>query len=113
MRQANLPVPSDYLFDGPNGRLDEGEAGASYFLGLSTPPTAILCYNDLMAIGLMHRYRESNLLTTFEQAKYELGYAAARMMNLLTYEIPENQRTKTEVLWGTLIIRESTAPPEV
>ena len=108
-----------------------------YFLELSEPPTAILCYNDLMAIGLMHRYRESNLfipkncsvvgfdniaisaymvppLTTFEQPKYELGYAAARMMmNLLNHEIQENQTTKTEVLRGTLIIRESTAPPEV
>jgi LacI family transcriptional regulator len=90
-----------------------------------------------MAIGLMHRYRERNLsipnhcsvvgfdniaisaymvppLTTFEQPKYELGYAAARMMiNLLNHEIQENQTTKTEVLRGTLIIRESTAPLKV
>jgi DNA-binding LacI/PurR family transcriptional regulator len=137
MSRANIPVPSDYLFNGPNGQLDGGEAGADYFLGLSAPPTAILCFNDLMAIGLMRRYRESSLsipkncsvvgfdniaisaymvppLTTFEQPKYELGYAAARMMmNLLNHEIQENQMTKTEVLRGALIIRGSTAPPEV
>ncbi len=104
---------------------------------LSEPPTAIVCYKDLIAIDLMHRYRESNLsiakncsvvgsdniaisasmippLTTFDQPKYELGYAAARMMmNLLNHEIKENQATKTEVLRGTLIIRELTAPPKV
>jgi DNA-binding LacI/PurR family transcriptional regulator len=137
MSRANIPVPSDYLFNGPNGQLDGGEAGADYFLGLSAPPTAILCFNDLMAIGLIRRYRESSLsipkncsvvgfdniaisaymvppLTTFEQPKYELGYAAARMMmNLLNHEIQENQMTKTEVLRGALIIRGSTAPPEV
>ncbi len=137
MARANFPVPSEYLFNSPNGRLDGGEAGADYFLMLTEPPTAIVCYNDLMAIGLMHRYRESNLsipnhcsvvgfdniaisaymvppLTTFEQPKYELGYAAARMMmNLLNHEIQKNQTTKTEVLRGTLIIRESTAPPKV
>jgi len=53
-------------------------------------------------------------LTTFEQPKYELGYAAARMMmNLLNREVQENQTTKTEVLRGTLIIRESTTSPHV
>jgi DNA-binding LacI/PurR family transcriptional regulator len=137
LTQANLPVPSEYVFNGPNGRLDGGEAGADYFLTLAEPPTAIVCFNDLMAIGFMHRYRESNLsipkncsivgfdniaisaylvppLTTFEQPKYELGYAAARMMmSLLSHEIPENQTTKTEVLRGTLILRESTAPPKM
>jgi DNA-binding LacI/PurR family transcriptional regulator len=137
MAQANFPVPSEYLFNGPNGRLDGGEAGADYFLALPEPPTAIVCFNDLMAIGLIHRYRESNLsvpkncsvvgfdniaisayivppLTTFEQPKYELGYAAARMMmNLLNREVQENQTTKTEVLRGTLIIRESTTSPHV
>ena len=137
MAQANLPVPSDYVFSGPNGRLDGGEAGADYFLALADPPTAIVCFNDLMAIGVMRKYRESNLsiprdcsvvgfdniaisaymvppLTTFEQPKYQLGYAAARMMmSLLNHERLENQTTKTEVLRGTLIIRESTAPPKV
>jgi len=50
-------------------------------------------------------------LTTFEQAKYELGYAAARiMMNILNNELQEDQIAKTEVLRGTLVIRESTAP---
>ena len=85
----------------------------------------------------MRRYRERNLsipkdcsvvgfdniaisaymvppLTTFEQPKYELGYAAARMMmNLLNHEVQENQTTKTEVLRGNLIIRESTASPNI
>ena len=50
--------------------------------------------------------------TTFEQVKYELRYAAARiMMNILNHEVQENQTTKTEVLRGNLIIRESTASP--
>ena len=137
MAQAKVLVPAEYLFTGPNGRLEGGEAGADHFLALPEPPTAIVCFNDLMAIGLMHRYGESNLsipkdcsvvgfdniaisaymvppLTTFEQPKYKLGYAAARMMmNLLNLKVQENRATKTEVLRGTLIIRESTAPPNV
>ena len=50
----------------------------------------------------------------FEQAKYELGYAAARIMiNILNNEVQEDQIAKTETLRGTLIIRESTAPPKI
>ena len=136
MTQANLPVPSDYLFDGPNGQLDGGEAGGDYFLALPEPPTAIMCFNDLMAIGLMYVIRERNRsiphdcsvvgydnisisaytappLTTFEQPKYELGYAAARMMmSLLSNDPPGEQADKTEILRGALTLRESTASPK-
>jgi LacI family transcriptional regulator len=53
-------------------------------------------------------------LTVFEQAKYELGYAAARIMiNILNNEVQEDQIAKTEILRGTLIIRASTAPPKI
>ncbi|HLF90308.1 MAG TPA: LacI family DNA-binding transcriptional regulator [Anaerolineales bacterium] len=136
MTQAGAPVPSSYIFNGPNGRLDGGEAGGDYFFALPDTPTAMICFNDLMAIGLMHVFRERNFsvpndcsvvgfdniaisayttppLSTFEQPKYELGYAAARMMmSLLNKELPGDQATKTEILRGTVILRESTAPPK-
>lgn len=53
-------------------------------------------------------------LTTFEQARSELGYAAARiMMNILNNKIQEDHITKTEVLRGTLVIQASTTAPQV
>jgi len=50
----NLVFEGDYSYD-------SGARGADFFLNLAAPPTAILCANDTMAIGVMKRLREQGL----------------------------------------------------
>jgi DNA-binding LacI/PurR family transcriptional regulator len=136
MNNANLPVPQEYIFHCPNGQPDGGEIGAKYCLDLDDPPTAIICFNDMMAIGVVKALREAGIqvpmeysvvgfddiplagytypsLTTFGQPKYQLGYEAARMMSKLLQSESDILAAKSQTLMlrGELVIRETTAPP--
>ena len=131
---AGLAAGGERIFNGPNGRPEGGYAGAQYFLRLAEHPTAILCFNDLMAVGLMRGLQEAALripqdcsvtgfdnitlaaylnppLTTYDQPRYELGVAAAALMlHLLASDpgavLPEPQH---DSLHGRLVVRDSTA----
>ncbi|NOQ39809.1 MAG: substrate-binding domain-containing protein [Anaerolineales bacterium] len=136
MTTANLPIPDEYIYHCPNGRPEGGEIGAKHCLGLDDPPTAIICFNDMMAIGVVKALREAGLqvpgdcsvvgfddisiaaytypsLTTLKQPKYQLGYEAAQMM----YKVLQSQseissaQGQTLMLRGELVIRETTASP--
>ncbi len=136
MKAANLPLPNEYVFHCPNGQPEGGEIGARYFLALDNPPTAIVCFNDMMAIGAVKALRQAGIqvprrcsvvgfddipfaayayppLTTFRQPKYQLGYEAAQMMSKLLQSQPDinSAKNQTLVLRGELVIRETTAPP--
>ncbi len=136
MNAANLSIPDEYIFHCPNGRPEGGEIGAKHCINLVDPPTAILCFNDMMAIGVLKALREAGIqvprdcsvvgfddipiaaytypsLTTLKQPKYQLGYEAAQMM----YKVLQSQSDissahgQTLMLRGELIVRETTAPP--
>jgi len=136
MNAANLPIPDEYIYHCPNGRPEGGEIGAKHCVDLDDPPTAIICFNDMMAIGVIKTLREAGLqiprdcsvvgfddipiaaytypsLTTLKQPKYQLGYEAAKMM----YEVLQSQseinsaQEQTLMLRGELVVRETTAPP--
>jgi len=136
MNAASLPVPDEYIYYCPNGRPEGGEIGAKHCVDLVDPPTAIMCFNDMMAIGVVKALREAGIqvprdcsvvgfddipfaaytypsLTTFEQPKYQLGFEAAQMMyNLLQPQSEINSaQEQTLKLRGELIVRETTAPP--
>lgn len=137
LKGAGYSLQDEYIFHGPDGRPEGGIAGARHFLELDQPPTAIVCFNDMMAVGVLHALKSAGLnvpgdcsvigfdnititaysdppLTTFEQPKYQLGYTAAQMMmNLLDSSqdgLPPSE-SQTRILRGRLVIRESTAPP--
>ncbi len=103
LQQAGLTFSPDYIVVGPNGQPDGGSTGMQQILNLSPQPTAVVCYNDLMAIGAVQAVQQAGLnvpddisltgfdnielaayvsppLTTFHQPKYELGREAALMM---------------------------------
>jgi len=136
MMDANISIPDEYIFHCPNGRPEGGEIGAKHCIDLVDPPTAILCFNDMMAIGVLKILREAGIqvprdcsvvgfddipiaaytypsLTTLKQPKYQLGYEAAQMM----YKVLQSQSDISSVdgqklmLRGELIVRETTAPP--
>lgn len=95
-------------------------------------PTAVLCYNDLIAVGALRACRDAGIevprqisivgfddvdlaayvdpaLTTFAQPKYELGREAGRMM--LAMLMDGVMPAHPTVLEGSLVCRASTAPP--
>ena len=134
LNTAGIRQRPDYLQEASSGLAAGGAEAASAFLRLSEPPTAIVCYNDVMAIGALQVLQSAGVkvpeqcavtgfdnielsayvtppLTTFSQPKYELGREAALMMLRLLESSDGDAGDDVRTLRGTLIIRSSTAPP--
>ncbi len=138
MRRAGLRVPSRFVQLAPEGTPAGGRLGAAKILKLAARPTAIICYNDNMAIGVYAALFEAGLsvprdvsvagfddiaiapfllppLTTMRQFKRSLGAeAAALMLRILEArsvagELPGPEK---RCLQGELVVRASTAPPK-
>ncbi len=135
MEVTGLSIVDEFIFQGPNGRPEGGFTGGEYFLQLPSRPTAIICFNDMMAIGLIKALHKAKLnvpsdcsvvgfdnisisayanpsLTTFDQPKYQLGQKAARMMlTILTPSVDERDPCPTVVTTrGRILVRNSTGP---
>jgi DNA-binding LacI/PurR family transcriptional regulator len=102
-------------------------------MGLDEPPTAVFCYNDMTAIGLLRAARETGLtipedlavvgfddillasyvspsLTTIAQSKAEMGQLAMHMaLDLMQTTNPAAEGISDIVVKGKLIKRESSA----
>jgi DNA-binding LacI/PurR family transcriptional regulator len=135
MQAAGLPIPSGYIYAVPGGDPENGLVGVNHFLSLPVHPSAIFCFNDLLAIGAIQALHRAGLgvpedcsvagfdnitfsgytypsLTTFDQPKRQIGSEAARLMLALLSpqdNLPPAQRI--QVLKGRLLPRGSTAPP--
>lgn len=113
-------------------RQRSGLHGARQLLELPEPPTALVCCNDLLALGASSAVRERELLvgrdvsvtgfddilladyatpplTTVHQPGYELGEMVAKM--LLQLINGESVREKQVILQPSLVVRRSTAAP--
>ncbi|MCD6103802.1 MAG: LacI family DNA-binding transcriptional regulator [Thermotogaceae bacterium] len=113
--------------------ISSGYKAAEYMLSLSNPPTAILCSNDLMAVGVLRCLHDKGIkvseqisvvgcddidvaaslhppLTTVRQPIYEMGEIAAKMMlkYIETGKFPPNS-----ILHADLVIRDSTRHPNL
>ena len=136
MDAAGLVVSAEYNYEIPGGRPEDGFAALDHFLNLPEHPTAIFCFNDMLAIGLLNGLHMAGLrvpeeisvvgfdnivfsaytnppLTTLDQPKRYIGAEAARLIlglldPLAEEEVPEQQIQK---LKGKLLVRQSTAPP--
>ena len=125
-------VPDPALVVPGNGRPDGGEQALEPLLSMDEPPTAVFCYNDMTAIGLVHAARRKQLsipsdlavvgfddilfasylhpsLTTVAQLKVEMGERAMGMMlSLITAGEDSDQEVANIVIQGRLIVRAST-----
>jgi DNA-binding LacI/PurR family transcriptional regulator len=136
LREACIPLPDDYIHQVRGGGPADGLEGLDHFLRLTQPPTALFCYNDMMAIGVLKGLDEAGWkvprdisvtgfdnipfsaytnppLTTFDQPKNYIGAEAARLvLGLLNSSgdhvgfAPAIQRLR-----GHLLVRRSTATP--
>ncbi len=136
MAQQGLPVPPGYIHDVSGNSAAEGLEAVDYFLGLPNRPSAIICYNDMVAAGVLKGVYQAGLhvpldisitgfdnilysdytrppLTTIDQPKRFLGAEAARMMlDQLGSSVDYiNSTGETKKMKGMLLIRQSTAPP--
>jgi DNA-binding LacI/PurR family transcriptional regulator len=125
----NLPLVEGLVIDG-EGTLASGIKAAEQILGMPQPPTAIFCFNDLTAIGLIRGLVQADAqvprdysvvgfddlemasyycppLTTVHQPTHRLGQCA---INMLLKLIREESDPQPECLPAKLVIRESTGP---
>jgi LacI family transcriptional regulator, repressor for deo operon, udp, cdd, tsx, nupC, and nupG len=109
-----------------------GLAGAAELMARKDPPTAIFCFNDEMAIGVLNHARTNGLrvptdlsvigfddirfskylapaLTTVSQPMLEIGQETVRLM--LEILRGTHRRPKSVTLPHKLMIRDSTAKP--
>ena len=136
MDAAGLAISAEYIYEIPGGRPEDGLAALDHFLNLPERPTAIFCFNDMLAIGVLNGLHMAGIripedisvvgfdnivfsaytnppLTTLDQPKRYIGAEAARLIlglldPLAEEEVPEQQIQK---LKGKLLVRQSTAPP--
>jgi DNA-binding LacI/PurR family transcriptional regulator len=129
LERAGIPFDPDLVVapDTPHD-LESGRLGLERLLAAGV--TAVFCYNDRTAIGLLLAAREQGVsvpdslsvmgfddidpswyvappLTTVRQPRFELGKRAMQMLLHLLADEPVSD----EVLPCQLIVRDSTAPP--
>lgn len=128
---AGIPFDAALVLTG-TGRVGGGERALPQLLGLAEPPTAVFCYNDMTAIGLLCAARKQGVripeelavvgfddipfasyvqppLTTVAQPKPELGRRAVEMALALLAADGDGGRSVSDVLLqGELIVRASS-----
>lgn len=133
LTEAGIVVHPEYILPSHNGQADGGAQAVEQLLTHPNRPTALVCFNDMVAMGAIYALTSNGLrvpqdcsitgfdniafapymipaLTTFDQPKYELGKEAATMMLCLLQK--DNHVTSHVQLRGKLIQRNSTAPLE-
>jgi DNA-binding LacI/PurR family transcriptional regulator len=124
----NAPIfIGDHTFEG-------GTEAALYFLDMKARPTAIVCSNDMMAVGVLRVMSERGVrvprdmsvvgfddihlaefinppLSSVRMSRQDLAQAAFKGLEQLWSESPENPTQPIRV--GTaLVVRQSTDPPK-
>lgn len=134
---AGIHLPAEYVHHVSGGGPENGQAAVEHFLGLSDRPTALVCYNDMLAVGVLNGLQLARVrvpeqmsvtgfdnitfsaytnpsLTTFDQPKRFIGAEAARLvLDLLNTpdEKDAHRQPQVRMLKGKLLVRGSTAKP--
>ena len=135
MQAAGIPVPEHFIREVEANDPEAASQAIGHFLALAERPTAIFCFNDMLATGALKGLQQAGLsvpqdcsvagfdnitfsaytnppLTTFDQPKREIGIQAARLLlGLLDHTEADSPPPTIQTLRGTLLVRASTAPP--
>jgi DNA-binding LacI/PurR family transcriptional regulator len=129
-REIGLSIASEYVITGDH-TLDRGKAAADALLKLKNPPSAIMCSNDLTAIGAMHALSSAGLqiptdvsvigfddvhfseflmppLTTIRMSRIEIAKVAVTTLGQL---IDGKFDQKVQSIDTKLVVRRSTSIP--
>lgn len=139
MEAFGLTVQPEFIYEASGGGPEHGISAAQYFLQLPNRPTALVCYNDMLAIGVLKSLQQAGVcvpqeisitgfdnivfsaythppLTTLDQPKRFIGTEAARLLLELLASSANDESSnqqKVRILRGKLLVRESTAPPAI
>ncbi len=128
LAEAGVPFDGALVFAG-TGRPAAGEQALAPLAALADRPTAVFCYNDMTAIGLLRAARLAGLtvprdlavvgfddipfaayvspsLTTVAQPKFAMGQRAMQMA--LSLMGGRDEEVGDVVLQGRLVVRETT-----
>ena len=134
LRQVGLAANAEWMIEGDH-TLDGGRDAMKRMLALKDQPTAVMCSNDLTAIGVQHALFEANLkvpdhfsligfddvhlaeytippLTTVRMSCKDLAQAA--VASPISRMQPEPGKTETPArttIHTSLIVRRTTGPP--
>lgn len=138
MAAAGAKILPGFIHQAQGGTADDGISSLQYFLDLPVRPTALVCYNDLLAIGVLKGLSLVGIqvpqefsvtgfdniafseftappLTTFDQPKRFLGAEASRLI-LELLDAPagssQNPGANIRLLRGKLLVRQSTSLAE-
>jgi DNA-binding LacI/PurR family transcriptional regulator len=129
LAEANIPFAPELVAPG-TGTQAAGMLALPKLMNLSEHPTALFCYNDMTAIGVLRAAREMGLhiprdlavvgfddisfasfvnppLTTIAQPQFEMGQQATQMLLTLMSKTSEGQVSDI-LIQGKLIVRESS-----
>jgi DNA-binding LacI/PurR family transcriptional regulator len=133
LAEAGAAAPAEWQLAAPGGRPADGLLATEAFLELAPRPTALVCFNDMLALGALHRLKGAGVrvprdvsvtgfddvfvaeysdppLTTFVQPKYQLGRDAAELLlGLLSGAPPARPHIRS--IRGELVVRASSAAP--
>lgn len=130
LAENGISADKDLIGEG-DGTLQGGNAAAQVLLSRTPPPTAVFCFNDTTAIGVLSALQQAKIrvpeemsvvgfddvelaahccppLTTVRQPTDLMGQ---RLMHMLLALIEGQEGVKSETLPDELIIRGSTGPP--
>jgi DNA-binding LacI/PurR family transcriptional regulator len=138
MEVAGLVIPDEYILEVPGGGPEDGFSALNPILDMPDRPTALFCFNDMLAIGVLKGLHSVGIsvpgdfsvvgfdnivfsaytnppLTTLEQPKRYIGAEAARLILGLLDRIEDKEAPDQEIqkLKGRLLVRQSTAPPPI
>lgn len=132
LKECGIPLNATLLVEGDH-TLEGGMAAAEKMLALAESPTAVMCSNDMTAIGVLHHLYRANLrvpedisvigyddihiaavttppLTTIQMSRFELARAAVKA---LREQVEEGADARREYSITTeLVVRESTGFPK-
>ncbi len=134
MKEHNYPILDGYLHDVMGNSAPQGLEAVDHFISLYRQPTAIICYNDMVAVGILKGLQQAGLdvpgaisltgfdnimysdytrppLTTIDQPKRFLGAEAARLMLEQLSKGSNGGEKVVKKLKGMLLIRQSTSSP--
>ncbi|UPT57693.1 DNA-binding transcriptional regulator CytR [Dickeya zeae] len=131
LRRCGLVIDNQYIVHG-DFSYDTGSRGLTTLMSHPTPPSAIFCHSDVMALGALTQARKMGLdvpqdlsligfddiaqashcfpaLTTVSQPRYDIGREATLL--LLTQLQQHKVARGSRLMSSQLIIRDSTAAP--